>query len=341
MKASSWSAASETSACAASAWLAGTATTMVSVETMRLITLPSPSAGGRTKAASIAPALKALSNRLVRLSSRPKTTWGQPVRNRLKIEVTTGLKPAEPVNPTRSVPVSPRPAERAIDIAWLALSSMARASARNRMPCLGQGDPASDACEKVNAEFALQSLDLLRERRLGDPQANSCLRDVELLGRGDEIAEMPQLHDQPMLTPWVTLGMSLAGGASGSSSIGQAGRQHARRQPPRPGSPANPPDRPAPRATAGPHRHRIADGLPQRAAPVIAADLGDPHRTVSDAARAEPASAIPLILSLRQRRAKVTGLGQRGGHRVGEHARIGQQRRQVETVCEHLPHHVG
>ncbi|OCB46953.1 hypothetical protein A5721_12415 [Mycobacterium vulneris] len=54
----------------------------------------------------------------------------------------------------------------------------------------GEGDGASVPVEQLHLEVALERLDLLRERRAGDPQTLGRAAEVQLLGDGDEIAQL-------------------------------------------------------------------------------------------------------------------------------------------------------
>ena len=65
----------------------------------------------------------------------------------------------------------------------------------------GQLDMATVAHEEGCAETRLQRLDLLGQGRPGDLQAGGGAAEVELLGDGDEIAKLAQLH------PWTIWGL--------------------------------------------------------------------------------------------------------------------------------------
>jgi hypothetical protein len=58
----------------------------------------------------------------------------------------------------------------------------------------GQHDSPAVAIEESDFEVTLQSLDLLGERRTGDVQPVSGPAEVQLLGDGDEVAQLAQLH---------------------------------------------------------------------------------------------------------------------------------------------------
>ena len=59
-------------------------------------------------------------------------------------------------------------------------------------------DAARGAVEQRLSELGLEAADLLRERRLGDVQAFGGAAEVPLLGDGDEVAQVPELHGQPL-----------------------------------------------------------------------------------------------------------------------------------------------
>src|SRR5262249_10327707 len=59
---------------------------------------------------------------------------------------------------------------------------------------VGQAAPAVRAIEQADAELVLERADLLAERRLRHVQAGGRAREVQLLGDGDEVAEVAELH---------------------------------------------------------------------------------------------------------------------------------------------------
>jgi len=60
---------------------------------------------------------------------------------------------------------------------------------------------AAGADEQVGAEGALELVDLVAQRRLGDVQARGGPTEMELLGDGQEVAEQARLEiDSPRLT---------------------------------------------------------------------------------------------------------------------------------------------
>jgi hypothetical protein len=66
--------------------------------------------------------------------------------------------------------------------------------AQEQLPGLGQLDGAARPDQERPAQLAFQVLDLLRERRLGDAEALRGAPEVPLLGDGDEVTEVAQLH---------------------------------------------------------------------------------------------------------------------------------------------------
>jgi len=58
-------------------------------------------------------------------------------------------------------------------------------------------DMALGADEQPDAEFGLQRLDGLAERRLRHRQSLGGSTEMQLLRHGEEIAQLPQIHDLP------------------------------------------------------------------------------------------------------------------------------------------------
>jgi hypothetical protein len=78
-----------------------------------------------------------------------------------------------------------------------------------RPPRDGELDVAAGAHEQVRAERALELVDLVAQRRLGDVEARGGPAEMELLRDGQEIAEQARLEiDSPslMLAPERGLG---------------------------------------------------------------------------------------------------------------------------------------
>ncbi|MNY48640.1 hypothetical protein D3C86_1839890 [compost metagenome] len=73
---------------------------------------------------------------------------------------------------------------------------------RQHLARLGQEQPADLAqrhapvgtLEQAHAQLVLQRLDLLAQRRLGDAQLQGRATEVQLLGDGDEIAQVAEFH---------------------------------------------------------------------------------------------------------------------------------------------------
>ncbi len=62
-------------------------------------------------------------------------------------------------------------------------------------PRLGQRDPAAAAFEQAHAQQVLQRTDLLAERRLRHAEILCRAPEMQLVGDGDEIAQMAKFHD--------------------------------------------------------------------------------------------------------------------------------------------------
>jgi hypothetical protein len=50
--------------------------------------------------------------------------------------------------------------------------------------------------KELGAKLALEDLDLLRQRRLGDPEAPRRAAEVKLLGQDGQILELAKLHER-------------------------------------------------------------------------------------------------------------------------------------------------
>ncbi len=61
-------------------------------------------------------------------------------------------------------------------------------------PGFAQLDTPVGAFEKTRAQFLLQRLNLLAERRLRNPQRLGCAAKMQLLGNRDEVTQMTQFH---------------------------------------------------------------------------------------------------------------------------------------------------
>jgi hypothetical protein len=60
----------------------------------------------------------------------------------------------------------------------------------------GEGDGPAVAVEKRHAKVPFERLDLLGQRRPSDQQPGRGPAEVQLLGDGDEVSELAQLHDR-------------------------------------------------------------------------------------------------------------------------------------------------
>ena len=69
---------------------------------------------------------------------------------------------------------------------------------KQRLPGLGELDLSTVALQQLGVQRRLQSLDLLAECRLGEVEAAGGTGEVEFLGDGDEVAQVPQVdvHSQ-------------------------------------------------------------------------------------------------------------------------------------------------
>jgi hypothetical protein len=59
---------------------------------------------------------------------------------------------------------------------------------------VGQCDRAAVASEQRESQVSLEQPDLFGERRLGDVQQLGGVREVQLLGDGDEVPQVAQMH---------------------------------------------------------------------------------------------------------------------------------------------------
>src|SRR6185312_2860820 len=59
---------------------------------------------------------------------------------------------------------------------------------------IGQGDLARGPVQQVDAELLLELANLLADRGLGDVEALGGTAEMQLLGDGDEIPQVPKLH---------------------------------------------------------------------------------------------------------------------------------------------------
>jgi hypothetical protein len=59
----------------------------------------------------------------------------------------------------------------------------------------GDLNSAADAIEERDAEILLELADLAPECRLAHPKPRGCLREASRVSDGDEVAEVPEVHD--------------------------------------------------------------------------------------------------------------------------------------------------
>ena len=74
---------------------------------------------------------------------------------------------------------------------------MVRASRQHPLAVPGEPDVPRRAVEELQAEFAFEPGDLLTDRGLDDVQPLGGPAEVEFLGDGDEVPQLPQLHRPP------------------------------------------------------------------------------------------------------------------------------------------------
>ena len=91
-------------------------------------------------------------------------------------------------------PYSPRAARRASSTAESTAARISRRALEQRLAGGRELDAARGPVEERLPELGLEAADLLRERRLRDVQALGGAAEVPLLGHGDEVAQVPELH---------------------------------------------------------------------------------------------------------------------------------------------------
>ena len=94
--------------------------------------------------------------------------------------------------PSRSAPVSPVRIRATTLSSCSTRSTTPRASSSSSAPAGRELDPARRTDEQLDAERRLERLDPLAERRLGDVEPLGGPAEVQLLGDGDEVAQVPQ-----------------------------------------------------------------------------------------------------------------------------------------------------
>ena len=110
---------------------------------------------------------------IVRTIPRPGSGWTRPIAS-------------GPASRPRSAAIDSRPC-----------AHLRQRGARVREQRLAGGrqpDRAAVAQEHPLAELGLEPPDLLADGRLGDPQPLGRTREVRLLGDGDEVGELAELH---------------------------------------------------------------------------------------------------------------------------------------------------
>jgi hypothetical protein len=85
-------------------------------------------------------------------------------------------------------------------------------------------DPAGRPDQELDADLGLELLDLLRQRGLGDVEPLGRAAEVALLGHGDVVAQVTQLH-------WVRLSLSHQGAGGAVTRCRTPGRDGGKRLP--------------------------------------------------------------------------------------------------------------
>ena len=104
-------------------------------------------------------------------------------------------------------PVAASAARRVRRSAASTASRAARPSTQQHRPGLGQRDGAAGAVQQRHAEPPFELPDRPRQRRLRDPEPLRGPPEVQLLGDGDEVPQLPRLHATTTLSH--TRGVSL------------------------------------------------------------------------------------------------------------------------------------
>jgi hypothetical protein len=77
------------------------------------------------------------------------------------------------------------------------LPERARGERQEELARLRGDDLLADPVEERLADLLLELADLVREGRLGDVDPRRGAGEAQVLGNGDEVAKMPQLHENP------------------------------------------------------------------------------------------------------------------------------------------------
>ena len=155
---------------------------------------PGSSSGGRTKPTSISPASQLLDvqHRGAEAEARARPRGSEPGRRRRSRR--PRRRSATGSGSCRSRPRSPVPVARATAAARSARASNSRASVEQRRPGRRERGAAAVALEQLHTELGLERADLLAHARLRQVQAIGRPAEVQLLGDGDERAQLPELH---------------------------------------------------------------------------------------------------------------------------------------------------
>ena len=132
------------------------------------------------------------------ISRRFRCTAGKRWRNEKIAWGMVELNGADEVKPIFSSPNSPSCARRATSAALSTCASTSRASSRNSRPASLSSTRRLVRSNKPRADFLLQRLDLLAQRRLRDAQHLCGAAEVQFFGDGDEVAQMTQFHENPI-----------------------------------------------------------------------------------------------------------------------------------------------
>ena len=99
-----------------------------------------------------------------------------------------------------SRPYSPRAARRASSMARVDRGQDLAAALEQHLAGGRELDAARGPVQQRLAELGLEAADLLRERRLRDVQALGGAAEVPLLGDGDEVAQVSELHGRRFIS---------------------------------------------------------------------------------------------------------------------------------------------
>ena len=111
------------------------------------------------------------------------------LRNQADVE---GVRRADPHLPGQAAAAGLEHGDALVD-----LLQRARREAEEQLAGLGGDDLLADAVEQRLADLFLELADLVREGRLGHVDPLRGPREAQALGQGDEVAKMPQLHENP------------------------------------------------------------------------------------------------------------------------------------------------